>query len=369
MVNGVRQLQALIDKKKMIITETSIRTDLHLEDAGGKNCLPTATIFEELARMGRITPLFDTVMVQASKEVGENSDHPTDSNQIPIVYQLSTSSPPKKRQKSKRKQRKEAEVSHDETKHEESVPTPSNDPLPSGEESMQLNDLMVLCTKLQKQVLGLEKAKSDQAIEIVSLKKRVDKLEKRRKFRTTGLQRLKKVATARRIESSNDSLGAQEDASKQGRSIRDIDADAEVTLVNETQERRDEDLMFDTGVLDSDEVCGCYNCDVPTNPTTVEETLAQTLIEIKAAKPNAKGIVFHNLEKQVSKPTVSVTQPSIKDKVKGIMQDPETPLTKKDQVALDEDLARNIQAYLDAEIIEEERLERKKARRSQHSLD
>ncbi|GKG14033.1 hypothetical protein Tco_0350993, partial [Tanacetum coccineum] len=79
----------------------------------------------------RITPLFDTMMVQASKEGGEDSDHPTDSNQIPIVDQPSMSSPPKKKQKSKRKQRKEAEVAHDETEHEESVPTPSNDPLPS----------------------------------------------------------------------------------------------------------------------------------------------------------------------------------------------------------------------------------------------
>ncbi|GJX91367.1 hypothetical protein Tco_0344693 [Tanacetum coccineum] len=57
---------------------------------------------------------------------------------------------------------------------------------------------------------------------------------------------------------------------------------------------------------------------------------------------------------------VSVTQPSVKDKGKGIMQEPERPLTKKDQVAIDEDLARNIQAQLDAEIIEEERLERQK---------
>ncbi|GKE04334.1 hypothetical protein Tco_1396352 [Tanacetum coccineum] len=55
MVNGERQLQALVDKKKVIITESSIRSDLHLEDAGGTDCLPTATIFEELARMGAKT--------------------------------------------------------------------------------------------------------------------------------------------------------------------------------------------------------------------------------------------------------------------------------------------------------------------------
>ncbi|GJZ82916.1 putative ribonuclease H-like domain-containing protein, partial [Tanacetum coccineum] len=51
-VNGECQIQALVDKKKVIITETSIRSDLHLEDADGTDCFPTATIFEELARMG-----------------------------------------------------------------------------------------------------------------------------------------------------------------------------------------------------------------------------------------------------------------------------------------------------------------------------
>ncbi|GKD83018.1 hypothetical protein Tco_1349857 [Tanacetum coccineum] len=55
-VNGERQLQALVDKKKVIITETSIRSDLHLEDAGGTDCLPTATTFEELTRMGYEKP-------------------------------------------------------------------------------------------------------------------------------------------------------------------------------------------------------------------------------------------------------------------------------------------------------------------------
>ncbi|GJS27304.1 hypothetical protein Tco_0487924 [Tanacetum coccineum] len=51
-VNGVCQLQAIVDKKRVIITESSIRCDLHLEDAGGTDCLPTTTIFEELARKG-----------------------------------------------------------------------------------------------------------------------------------------------------------------------------------------------------------------------------------------------------------------------------------------------------------------------------
>ncbi|GJT80790.1 putative ribonuclease H-like domain-containing protein, partial [Tanacetum coccineum] len=51
-VNGVRQLQALVDKKMVIVTESSIRKDLHLDDAEGTDCLLTATIFEERARIG-----------------------------------------------------------------------------------------------------------------------------------------------------------------------------------------------------------------------------------------------------------------------------------------------------------------------------
>ncbi|GKD50106.1 hypothetical protein Tco_1279082 [Tanacetum coccineum] len=195
----------------------------------------------------------------------------------------------------------------------------------------------------------------------------------------------------RRVESSEDqkSLGDHEDASKQGRSIEDIDVDVEVTLVDETQERQDEDLMFDIGVLDSDEMpveakidgkneqstklddstageaattAGVEDSVAPIIPTTVEETLAQNLMEIKAAKPKAKGIVFHDQEEQVSvsKSTVSVTQPSVKDKGKGIMIEPEVPLKRKDQVALDEQMGRDVQAQLEAEIIEEERLERQK---------
>ncbi|GJS22696.1 reverse transcriptase domain-containing protein [Tanacetum coccineum] len=47
---------------------------------------------------------------------------------IPIIDQPSSSSQPKKDKPSKKAQRQEAEVPQDEAEHEESVPTPSNDP-------------------------------------------------------------------------------------------------------------------------------------------------------------------------------------------------------------------------------------------------
>nr|GEU95753.1 uncharacterized mitochondrial protein AtMg00810-like [Tanacetum cinerariifolium] len=51
-VNDVVQLRALIDGKKVVVSEAIIRRDLHLDDADGVECLPNDEIFEELARMG-----------------------------------------------------------------------------------------------------------------------------------------------------------------------------------------------------------------------------------------------------------------------------------------------------------------------------
>ncbi|GKG45452.1 hypothetical protein Tco_0495530, partial [Tanacetum coccineum] len=65
-------------------------------------------------------------------------------------------------------------------------------------------------------VLDLEKAKDAQAKEIVALKKRIQRLERKKMSRPIGLKRLKKVGMSMRVESSKDqeSLGDPEDASK-----------------------------------------------------------------------------------------------------------------------------------------------------------
>nr|GEZ96948.1 hypothetical protein [Tanacetum cinerariifolium] len=79
-VNEDVHIRALIDGKKIIVIKASIRCDLQLQDVEGTACLPNDTIFKELARIGGgkgysgiITPLFETMMVQALEEVGEES--------------------------------------------------------------------------------------------------------------------------------------------------------------------------------------------------------------------------------------------------------------------------------------------------------
>ncbi|GJX18302.1 putative ribonuclease H-like domain-containing protein [Tanacetum coccineum] len=44
--------ETLVDGMKIIVTEASVRRDLQLNDVEGTDCLPNATIFEELTRMG-----------------------------------------------------------------------------------------------------------------------------------------------------------------------------------------------------------------------------------------------------------------------------------------------------------------------------
>nr|GEW32283.1 hypothetical protein [Tanacetum cinerariifolium] len=55
-VNDVIGLQALIDRKKVIITEATVRQALRLDDAESIDCLPNEEIFTELSRMGYEKP-------------------------------------------------------------------------------------------------------------------------------------------------------------------------------------------------------------------------------------------------------------------------------------------------------------------------
>nr|GEY61794.1 reverse transcriptase domain-containing protein [Tanacetum cinerariifolium] len=93
---------------------------------------------------GKVTPLFQSMIVQDLKDMGEGLELPTDPHYTPILTQLS-SSPHQKEKKSRRKQRKEIKV-----------PSPSSE-IPN-----------------EEGVLDLEEAKTAQAKEIASLKNRED---------------------------------------------------------------------------------------------------------------------------------------------------------------------------------------------------
>ncbi|GJT48336.1 hypothetical protein Tco_0974493 [Tanacetum coccineum] len=303
-VNGEVQLQALVGGKKEIITKTSVRRDLQLEDAEGIACLPNADIFEQLALMGYEKPsqkltfykaffspqwkflihtilqclsakstawkefsstmasaiiclatnqkfnfskyIFESmvknvdssvkflmylrfVQVFLDKQVGDMSTHDeifvTPSHTKKVFGNMKrvgkgfsgAVTPLFPTMMFQAQEEMGEEPIADEVTNEENVPTHSNDPLLNGEDSLKLNDF---------------------------LKLRVKRLEKKGGSRTHMLKRLFKVGRSAQVVSSEDEgLGDQEDVSKQGRKIDDINKDAEVTLVDETQGRYGDDLV------------------------------------------------------------------------------------------------------------------------------
>nr|GFB42544.1 hypothetical protein [Tanacetum cinerariifolium] len=66
-VNHVTRLQALVDKKKVVVTEATIKEALHLDDAEGIECLPNEEIFAELARMGYEKPFTKITFYKVGK--------------------------------------------------------------------------------------------------------------------------------------------------------------------------------------------------------------------------------------------------------------------------------------------------------------
>ncbi|GJV54335.1 putative ribonuclease H-like domain-containing protein [Tanacetum coccineum] len=471
-INGEVQLHALVDGKKIIISEASVRRDLKLKDEEGMirnldnvsrkflmyprfvpvfldqqlDGLPTHTriynapshtkkIFGNMRRVGkgfsgRVTPLFPTMVVQNQAELGKGSAIPTDPHHTPTI--IESSSQPQKTQKPRKPKRKDTQVPQpsdpsdnvaDEAVHKElgdslvraattassleveqdsgnitktrSKATPNESSSlgttsgggPRCQETMgdtiaqtrlKLNELMELCTTLQKKVLDLEKTKTTQANEIASLKRRVKKLEKKRSSRTHKLKRLYKVGLTARVESSGDEEDLGEDASKQGRRINAIDADEDITLVN-VQDDADKE-MFDVDALNGEEVFVAGQnenvveevvdaAQVSTAATTVtitteEITLAQALEALKTSKPKVKGIVFQEPGESTTTKSTTISSQQSQDKGKGIMiEEPVKPMKKKDLIRLDEEVALKLQAEFD----EEERLAREKAEKEKEA--
>ncbi|GJU87900.1 transposase, Ptta/En/Spm, transposase, Tnp1/En/Spm-like protein [Tanacetum coccineum] len=115
---------------------------------------------------------------------------------------------------------------------------------------------------------------------------------------------------------------------KKGRSIEDIDKDAEVTLVDETQERSKVYIWGNT-VLE-----------VNIAATKVGDVRATTTTTVPLTISRAKSIVFRE---PTTKTTPTIVPSNIKDKGKAKMVEPEVPLKIKDQFRLDEELARKLE--------------------------
>ncbi|GKA38582.1 putative ribonuclease H-like domain-containing protein [Tanacetum coccineum] len=280
-VNNERQIRAKVNGKTIVISESSVRRDLQFNDEDDE------TIHEERG---------DGMERVASTAASLNAEQ--ESGNIIRTQSMATLNEPIPQ----------------ETGSE--VNTPG-----SGEDRLKIMELMEICTKLSDRVLALENVKTAQDLEITGLKKKVKKLEKKKKARIPQLKRrLFKV----RIESSVDKR-----LETQGRYDHDID----VTTVSAP--------ITTAGVS----VSTAEPSTPPTTTTVIEDedlTIAQTLMKMRSEKSKEKAKERGSKEKSnetATRPTrgvdYAVTRRSnfAKLRAEKIRRKPPTKAQKRNQMS------------------------------------
>nr|GEX51831.1 hypothetical protein [Tanacetum cinerariifolium] len=218
----------------------------------------TKKIFANMRRIeagfsGLITPLFDSMMVQATTDMG---DTPVKIHQTPIIDQPSNSKPQKK-QKPRRKQRKEA--------------------------------------------------KAAQAKEIVALKKKFSKLNKWRKSRSRGLRKLKKISLG---EINDDEIFGVNDLARE-EVVMETTTGVKDNSAPTTDVTKD-DITMAQALAALKSTKPKVVVQEQEMSTTIPATA--TIVTTVVPTPRAKGIVFHE-QKQSKIPIVSSSKDKVKCKM------------------------------------------------------
>nr|GEY48056.1 hypothetical protein [Tanacetum cinerariifolium] len=256
------------------------------------------------------------MLVPAAKKVIQAQDD------VSIYTEPSTSKPHKKH-KYKKQQPKAPKVPSPTPSPEHQLPSPSNDQIPTAKDSLTLQELVDLCTRLSNKVLDLESEfidiKSSFTAKIQKLEDRVAQLEeenralKKKSFKTT------QVDTAAPVENIEKSF-------KQGRMIAYMNEDVE-----EAQAK-----AYNLDLQHAEKLLIMHDIDEEES-AEVEEVLEV----VKAAKLMTEVVT-------TAQPTTTAAQS--KDKGKGILIEEPKPLKGQAQIDMDEAFARRLEAKLNANI-------------------
>nr|GEX11448.1 retrovirus-related Pol polyprotein from transposon TNT 1-94 [Tanacetum cinerariifolium] len=330
-VNDVTRLQALVDKKKVVITKASIRDALRLDDAEGIECLPNEEIFIELARIGYKkpstkltiykaffssqvgkgfsgvdTPLFEGMLV--AQEVGEDADE-VHAEDVPTVGVVA-----------------EGAVSDDD----------------DGISMNLLQNLMDICITLTRRVEHLELDKIAQALKITELKQRVKKLERRNKLKIDAdkdvvLEDAKDVVVEKSAD-VEDNADIQWRKRESQAKIYKIDLEHAKKIITEVVTAASDTITAASTTITA--------ADVPIPAATI--TNASTLTTAPSRK--RKRVVIRDPQETTTTSTIIHSEAKSKDKGKGVMVEEPKPLKKKAQIEQDKAYARELEAKLNKNI-------------------
>ncbi|GJZ12789.1 hypothetical protein Tco_0548019 [Tanacetum coccineum] len=261
------------------------------------------------------------MVVHNQEEIGEGSAMPIDPQHTPTITQPSTSQP-QKTQKPRKPKRKNTKVPQ---------PSGSTEHVADKVVNEEMDDSLVRVTTTASSL----EAEQDSG----SGPRHQDTMGD-----TIAQTRFENVS-----KTSNDSLLVGVNTPRR---------DEEITLVDETQGRYGDDLRFDKCVLDDEEVFAGQDMaekeinvdekEVSTaDPvTTAGEVVTTASVEISTAKPTETTITND----------LTLAQTLIEIRSKAIIEEPEKPTKRKDQIRHDEEVAQRLQAQLQAELEEEDRL-------------
>nr|GEV52610.1 hypothetical protein [Tanacetum cinerariifolium] len=402
----VTRLQALVDKKKIVIYEAVIREILQLNDAEGIVCLPNEEIFTGLTQMGYEKPstkltfykaffssqcklLIHTILQSLSAKRTSWNEFSTSMASAMIclskepswrfanpyhTLHFSCFDPKEEGLVADQVPVDVAAVAVEENVAEDVahdiIPSPppyvipsfSQEPSPPPQQQQsspyappqdaefptQLQQVLNVCFALSKRVENLETDNAAQKLEIVQLKARVKKLKKANKIKSSKLRHLRKVGTSRRVESSDD----MEDVFNQGRMIADMDMNEGIELV------KDAESEGRNAAEHAEKQAEIYNLDLDysSKVSAVSTTIPAASAIIPAAKPSIPGAAptvvaaYTRRRKGViirdpeeELPLKTPAEtPKVKDKGKGILVEAPKPMKKKDQIEMDAEYARKL---------------------------
>nr|GEV14092.1 hypothetical protein [Tanacetum cinerariifolium] len=400
------RLQALVDKKKVVITEAAIREVLRLDDAEGVDCLPNEEIFAKLARMGYEKPstkltfykaffssqwkfLIHTILQSLSAK--RTSWNEFSLAMVSAVICLSTGVETPLFEGMLVEQ--VIEEGGDKEEHVEADTTAQGDDTTAHGDDAQEPSIPSSTPPTSPPQPPQDLPSTSQ------LKRRVKKLEKGNMVNVLKLRRLKRVGTSQRVNTSEDTV--MDDASNQRRIIDEMDKDNAVSLMDDNEEDKKEE---EAKVVEDDQVQGrqaetqakIYKIDLghtlkvlsmqEDEPAEVQEvvdvvTTAKLITEVVtaaneivttgstiifAAEPQVtaatitaapvrvvaattrkrKGVVIRDPEEESTTCSIIPVDTKSKDKGKGIMVEEPKPLKKKQQVEMDEEYARKLHVEL-----------------------
>nr|GEY03569.1 putative ribonuclease H-like domain-containing protein [Tanacetum cinerariifolium] len=298
----VTRLQALVDKKKIVICEGVLREILQLDNAEGVVCLPneenqvgdlsthttlfispalTQKVFANMRRVGKVD---DAVAAAVEEDVAEDVVH----DAIP------------------------SPLSHN-------IPSPSQEPSSPPQQPQSSPQAPPQGTKLV----------------IIKLKVRVKRLEKANMVKSSKLRLLRKVGASKQVESSDDI----EDVFNHRRMIDDMDKDEGIELVKDAEVAESEGRHAVT--KQAEKQAEIYHIDLDHSSKVLsmqeDDSEVQEVVKlVTTSKLITEVVTAAASQVSAASATIPAAKLSIHDAA------PTVPMKKKDQIELDAEYARKL---------------------------